>query len=117
MKQLYQKALQAYIEMLTLHIDTKTTDPVFHKETERFYEVLFNVAHEIWEKYVDLWWEITDLSLEEKKKRANEIIKEVKKAIEEYKENNDITLWTEDLLGSLANELENIEWTSRWFLK
>jgi len=31
--------------------------------------------------------------------------------------NNDVTLWTEDLLGSIANKLENIEWDSRCFIK
>jgi len=47
MKELFQKAIKAYIDMLTIHIDTKTTDVVFHKETEKFYETLFDVAHEI----------------------------------------------------------------------
>jgi hypothetical protein len=47
MKTLYEKAIKAYIEMLELHIDTKTTDIVFHKETELFYETLFNIAHNI----------------------------------------------------------------------
>ena len=117
MKKLYENALQAYIEMLTLHIDTKTTDALFHKESEKFYEVLFDVAHEIGEKYVDLWGNIKELPLQEKKNKANKIIKELRQAIEEYKENNEVSLWTEDLLGSLSNDLENIEWTSKWFVK
>jgi hypothetical protein len=54
MKTLYKEALQAYTDMLLLHIDTKATDVVFHKETEEFYESLFEVAHKIGEKYVDL---------------------------------------------------------------
>jgi len=47
MKQLYQKALTAYLEMLEIHIDTKTTDIVFHEKTADFYEKLFNIAHQI----------------------------------------------------------------------
>ncbi|MDP2395834.1 MAG: hypothetical protein Q8M44_02870 [bacterium] len=54
MKELHLKAIKAYIEMLTIHIDTKTSDVEFHKETESFYESLFEVAHKIGEKHVDL---------------------------------------------------------------
>gem|GEM_PF-1757173 len=47
MKELYQKALKAYLEMLEIHIDTKTTDVVFHEKTGDFYEKLFSIAHSI----------------------------------------------------------------------
>lgn len=116
MKNLHQKALEAYIEMLQIHIDTKTTDLLFHKETESFYDTLFSVAHKIWERYVDLDWELVDGSLSSKKKRANEIISNLKIEIEEYQANNDLTLWTDDLLWGLADDLEDIEWTSKAFL-
>lgn len=116
MKELHKKALEAYIKMLTIHIDTKTSDPVFHPETEWYYEQLFTVAHKIGEKYVDLDGELTDMSLKEKKKEANKIIRELKEEIEKYMEENETTLWTEDLLGSLANDLEDIEWSSKAFL-
>lgn len=117
MEKLYKKALKAYLEMLEIHIDTKTTDVVFHETTSDFYEKLFEIAHLIWEKHVDLGWNLREDSLVEKKKRANEIIKGLRKDIEEYKENHKISLWTEDLLGSIANDLENIEWTSKGFTK
>lgn len=117
MKNLYKKALEAYVAMLEIHIDTKTKDRLFHKATESFYETLFETAHGLWEKYVDLDWSLEDSSLQDKKNKANKIIKELKQELESYKDNNDITLWTEDLLGSLANNLENIEWDSRWFVK
>lgn len=116
MKTLYEKAIKAYIEMLELHIDTKTTDIVFHKETELFYETLFNIAHNIWEKFVDLDGKIRTDSLIEKKKKAHEIIYNLRKDIESYKEKNKISLWTEDLLGSIANDLEDIEGTSKGLL-
>lgn len=116
MKNLHQKALEAYIEMLQIHIDTKTTDLLFHKETENFYDTLFSVAHKIWERYVDLDWELVDGSLSNKKKRANEIISNLKREIEEYQANNDLTLWTDDLLWGLADDLEDIQWTSKAFL-
>ncbi len=117
MKELYQKALKAYLEMLEIHIDTKTTDVVFHEKTGDFYEKLFEVAHSIWERYVDLDGKLREDSLEEKKKRANEIISNLKKEIETYHEKNEITLGTEDLLGGLADELEDIEGTSKGFIR
>lgn len=117
MNDLYFKALKAYTEMLTIHIATKTTDNPFHKESESFYETLFDIAHKIWEKHVDLWWDLFELSLDEKKKKALEIIQNLVKEIEEYKDNNKVSLWTEDLLGSLANSLEDIWWSSKAFIK
>jgi hypothetical protein len=33
--------------MLEIHIDTKSTDVVFHEKTGDFYEKLFSVAHAI----------------------------------------------------------------------
>lgn len=117
MKELHKKALKAYLDMFTIHIDTKTKDTDFHKENEGFYETLFDVAHQIGEKNADLGWELESTSLEEKKQRAHDIIKELRLEVESYVKNNEITLWTEDLLGSLANDLEDIEGSSKAFLK
>lgn len=117
MKELHLQAMKAYIEMLTLHIDSKTLDIGFHEQTEWFYETLFKTAHEIWEKHVDLWGKLEDTSIEDKKKQANKIIVDLKKEIENYKNNNEVSLWTEDLLWTLASDLENIEWSSKAFLK
>ena len=116
MKELHLKALQAYISMLTIHIDTKAMDSDFHAMTEEFYETLFEVAHKIWEKHIDLNWSLESSSLEVKKIEANKIIQNLKRELESYVKDNDITLGTEDLFGSLANDLEDAEWSSRAFL-
>jgi hypothetical protein len=47
---------------------------VFHEKTADFYEKLFDISHQIWERYVDLWWNLRNDSIEDKKKKANEII-------------------------------------------
>lgn len=117
MKDLFKKALNAYIDMLEIHIDTKTTDVVFHEKTAEFYEQLFSVAHKIGERYVDLDGTLLSTSLEEKKKRANEIISSLRKEIEKYEAIDWTTLWTKDLLWWLADDLEDIEWTSKGFIK
>ena len=56
-------------------------------------------------------------SLETMRTSASRIITNIKKEIEGYKRNNEVSLWTEDLLWTLASDLENIEWTSKSFLK
>lgn len=117
MNDLYLKALKAYTDMLTIHIKTKTKDSDFHNETEKFYEALFDVAHEIWEKDTDLHEPISDVEFDNFKKAANNIIKNLREDIERFHKENEVSLWTEDLLWSLANKLENIEWTSKSFLK
>lgn len=117
MKELYKKALEAYIQMLEIHIDTKTSDLVFHETTWDFYGKLFDVAHKIGERYVDLDWNLLNISLEEKKKRANEIISNLRKELENYEVNNKLSLWTQDLLWWLADDLEDIEWVSKWFIR
>ena len=43
MKETYIKILKAYLEMLEIHINTKTIDPIFHQKTQEFYEKLFDV--------------------------------------------------------------------------
>jgi DNA-binding ferritin-like protein len=116
MKELHLKAVKAYIEMLTLHIDSKTMSRAFHKETEEFYEKLFTVAHEIGEKHVDLGGKLSGSTLEEKQQEAHNIIVNLKKEVESYKENNKVSLGTEDLLGTLASDLEDMEGSSRVFL-
>jgi len=117
MKDLYKIALKAHNDMLQIHIDTKTKDAIFHKQTEWFYENLFKIAHDIWEKNSDLWFILNETSVDDNKEKANKIIKELKNEVIKYMKNNDVTLWTEDLLGSIANKLENIEWDSRCFIK
>ncbi len=113
MLQLYKKALESYIKILEIHINTKTQDYILHQATEKFYETLFEVAHLIWEKYVDLWWELLNKDTVEQKNEVLEIIEDLQKEISNYAKNNEISLWTEDLLWSLANQLEEIKWTAK----
>ena len=115
MKKLYKKALKAYIEMLEIHIDTKTKDYAFHKATEEFYEILFKIAHEIGERHVDLWGKLSQDSLATQKKKAKAIIEQLQVEIKNYAENNELSMGTEDLLGSLMGDLDNIAWTVKSF--
>lgn len=117
MKNLYLKALKAYLEMLEIHIDTKTSDLVFHEKTWDFYEKLFEIAHSIWERYVDLDWKLRDDSLDLKKQKSLEILKSLLKDIEDFWENNKLSYGTDDLLWWIADDLEDLIWTAKWFNK
>ena len=92
MNELHLKAITAYVEMLTIHIDTKTMDTTFHEQTEQFYETLFEVAHKIGEKHIDLGGKLKNTSLGEKQKQAHDIIVNLKKEIESYNKNNEVSL-------------------------
>lgn len=115
MKDLHKKALEAYIKMLTIHIDTKNKDDLLHAETEAYYLKLFDVAHRVGERHVDLGWEFESSSVDEKKKQVVDIISGLRTDIEEYSKSNDISLGTHGLLASLASDLEDIEWSSKVF--
>ena len=112
MNKLYWEALKAYIEVLELHIDTKTNDYIFHKESENIYKELFEIAHSLGEKHVDLWWTI-DWKTLDKRKKSLLILQNLKEKIEKYKQEENVSLWTEDLLWSIANKLEDMIWTSK----
>lgn len=116
MEKIFQKALEAHTAMLLLHIDSKTLDHDFHQATESFYQGLFDVAHEIGEKYVDLWSHLETSDIKTKKQQAFDIIKKLREEIDSYARENELTLGTEDLLGGLANKLEDIQWTAKSFI-
>jgi len=45
---------QLYKQVLLAHIETKTTEPLFHEKSEEFYNLLFEAFHTISEKRQDL---------------------------------------------------------------
>jgi len=79
-------------------------------------QIAWRWKKETWEKHVDLGGELEESSLRDKKQQAKEIIAKLRNDIEEYVANEDISLGTEDMLGSLANNLQNIEGTAQSFL-
>jgi len=116
MEKIFQKALEAHKAMLLLHIDSKTLDHDFHQATESFYEGLFDVAHQLGEKHVDLWSHHEPSNIKTKKQQAFDTIKKLREEIESYSRENKLTLGTEDLLGSLANKLEDMQWSAKSFI-
>jgi len=124
MKSIYNSSLNLYINVLNIHIKTKTSDVVFHQVTEEFYEKLFDVSHKIGEKIIDLGWKLEFSNIEDSKEKTVWDMKEyvykgidsLIKEIENYKKNNEVSLWTEDLLWSIANELEEMRWTAKAFI-
>ena len=117
MKEIYIKTIASYLEMLEIHINTKSTDLVFHEKTKEFYEKLFDISHKIWERYVDLDWKLRDDNLESQKKRALEILKNTLNDLEKLNNSWILTLWTQDLVWWLSDELEDIIWNAKSFVK
>ena len=71
----YFKLLDLYVVMLTLHIDVKNKDPEFHEQTEQRYQLLFGVAHQLGERYIDISdWSLLEGALELKYEKAVEVL-------------------------------------------
>lgn len=86
------------------HIQTKTTNSQFHEKSQEFYELLFDVFHNISEKRVDIELD-TVPDDEESIKRAYDAIEEAKTIIESMvKDDNSVGM--DNLLRGLADKLE-----------
>lgn len=117
-RNLYQKILEAYITVLSIHIDTKTKDALFHEKTEEVYTTLFESAHQFWERMVDYDISLKDASLEDQKKEVLDILSNTKKEIEAFysKYNSSLPLGVQDLLWGIASDIEHVWGTSKSFL-
>ena len=116
LEQLYLKALMSYIEMLEIHIDTKTGPEPFHRKTAEFYELLFDVAHELAERHVDLGWQI--------RKDTGDCMAQMNRAVAiltELKAELELAEWmskgTENLIYAQLDKLEFAIWSATWFIK
>ena len=114
MQELFHAAILAYVEMLEIHIDTKTGNEPFHRKTEEFYEWLFDIAHDIWERYVDLWWQLREDSgnCEVQANKVVEILTLLKSKLEEVEW---VSKGTENLIYNHLDKLEFMIWSAMWF--
>ena len=113
MQDLFTKALLAYVEVLELHLDSKTWYEPFHEKTEEMYETLFDIAHEIWERFVDLWGRLRTDDCMAQANRLVEILTTLKSDIESFEAP---TKWTENLLSGHLDKLEFQIWNATWFV-
>jgi len=105
---------ELFKEMLDLHINTKTTDTVFHKESLSFYENLFNSYHDTLEAMTDSW-QMEWIDWAWARKRAYEILTEAKSIMEE------MVWWNKDMavdnvLRWLIEKIWFQCWTSKGLL-
>lgn len=108
-----EKLLKFYIEILKIHIWTKTQDKVFHEFSWEVYKKLFDVFHLISEKFEDIdKWEYY-CSLQTSKNRLYDVVEEVKELIDTEKDKH--STWMDDLIRWLVSDLEWLCWTARWF--
>jgi hypothetical protein len=81
------KVLDLFKEMLELHIKTKTNDTLFHKEAKFFYETIFDAYHDVKEVMQDSKQD-TPTEPKAARKRAYEILNEVKSILESMVNSN-----------------------------
>ena len=68
-------------ELLNLHVWTKTVDPVFHEKSAAWYELAFDLAHEIAEKMQDLGLD-NPIDCDVASKRAMELLLSMQTKVE-----------------------------------
>lgn len=55
MEKQLQELFTLFGMLFKTHIQTKTTSPLFHKDSAAFYEFAFDAFHKIYERAIDLW--------------------------------------------------------------
>ena len=84
-----KKAFDIFQELLMeIHIPTKTTDTQFHKDSEKAYELAFDIAHLIAEMNQDIE-EAESIEVDKVGPRAYELVEELKDILTEEIVNND----------------------------
>lgn len=108
MKELFAKALLAYVEMLEIHLDCKTTDKNLHERTNDFYDLLFDIAHSVWERFIDNWgWlrsDHNDCSMQSE--ASLQLLVNLKSEIEKSIESKWLSVWEDNLLRWFVDKLE-----------
>ena len=112
--QTMNRKLQIYIELLLLHIWTKTICPLFHEKSQDWYELGFDIIHEILEKNQDL--EIDEVAEEWYEQKAYDLLEEYKTILEEEIDSND-AIGKDNLLRWLYDKVDFACGNARWFIK
>jgi hypothetical protein len=109
-----EKLFDLFKKTLIAHINTKTTNPLFHEKSQEFYELLFDCFHQISEKEQDVSDEATEHT-----KPIEETYSALEKAKEIIEEmiNDEPTIGMDNLLRGLYDKLEFACGNARGFLK
>lgn len=109
------RLFELYKQVLLAHIQTKTTCPLFHEKSADFYELLFDVFHEISEKRQDN--EVDAPGNEEALIQSTyDAIEEAKSIVEGMvKEKNSVGM--DNLLRGLVDKLEFACGNARGFIE
>jgi len=105
------KTLLIFARLLAIHIATKTVNTPFHKDTEKAYELAFDIDHDVREMRQDIGLDESS-SVAEVAEEAYGLVEELKKYLaEEVKSNKDIGM--DNLLRTLYERANGICGTLR----
>lgn len=102
-------------QLLLLHIGTKTNDPLFHEKSAAFYQIVFDIFHEVSEKNQDIW-EDKPVDCEEARQETYDLLEEAKELLEEMIE-EDNSYGKDNLLRWLVDKLEFQCWNAKGFIE
>ena len=110
-----EKLFNLYKQVLIAHIQTKTTDSLFHERSQDFYETLFEVFHAISEKRQDTE-EDESGDCKTLTEQTYDNLEEAKSIVEDMVGDNN-SIWMDNLLRGLVDKLEFQCWNARALLK
>lgn len=110
-----EQIFEIYKQILSAHIKTKTVCPLFHEKSADFYELLFDIFHEISEKRQDIE---VDMPWDEKAliQQTYDNLEETKSIIEEMINSNK-NIGMDNLLRGIMDKLDFACWNARWFIQ
>ena len=106
---------QLYLKLLDLHIKTKTVCPLFHEKSQDWYELAFDIFHEISEKRQDIEID-SPIDIDQAHQEGYDTIESIKNELDKMiKWSNSYGM--DNLLRGLYDKIEFACGNARGFLK
>ena len=109
------RLLQIHNRLLQIHIESKTTGTQFHKDTEKAYELAFDVFHLLSEMRQNLWLD-ENTDCEESGQEAYDLLEEMKSFVYDLAASNK-DVGYDNLIRSLAERLADMCGTFKQYTK
>lgn len=116
MHDLYEKGTELFNKILTTHVSNIWTDPTFH-EFLNIYNKILVIVHDIGEKSAAIWEPIETILNEDARQEIYDTIDEFKIEIEDYIKADKPTIWADNMLRWIVEQLEQLCISAYWFIE
>ena len=116
MHDLYEQTKELLIKILDTHVSNIWTDPTFHEFLNIYNDILV-ITHDIWEKSAAIWEPIEKIINEDARQEIYDEIDSLKTSITDFIKADKPTIWADNKLRSILDDLEQICIKSEWFIE